>query len=62
LVVTDCGGHLVLFTGVAPAEAGRPRLNEPALLGRGQKAEIQRGKTIAEEWLFWFIRFIHTWW
>jgi hypothetical protein len=41
LVVTDRGGHLVLFTGVAPAETGRTKLNEPVLLGRGQKAEIQ---------------------
>ena len=45
LVVTDRGGRLVLFAGVASAETGRPWLNEPVLLGRGQKAEIPRPLT-----------------
>jgi hypothetical protein len=41
LVAGDRGSHLVLFTGVAPAETGGTRLSEPLLLGRGRKAEIR---------------------
>jgi hypothetical protein len=41
LVAGDRGGHLVLFTGVAPAETGGAGLNESILLGQGRKAEIR---------------------
>jgi len=37
LAVRDCSGYLVLAYRVAIAKAGRAGLNEPELLGRGQK-------------------------
>jgi hypothetical protein len=55
MVVFDCGVRFVLFSGVAPAKAGRASLNKPVLLGRGQKAEIQRRKTVAEGVFFLFL-------
>ena len=46
LVIADRGSPLVPSFRVAHPETRRTGLNEPVLLGSGQKGETQRGKTI----------------